>query len=492
MTARTMSNKKHNPGFGMMNRRQLLTALGLSAGGLFLPSLGWRKGAKAQSSTAPRRLVIFVSSHGAVPETWRMPRDHTDFGDWEYPFDNSDPNSFSETLRPLHEHREKLLVIEGLSQMSTLGDYGTNNHNAATMHLLTGAMMVNDNNAGGPSVDQVIADHVKQTGRLRSLELASMSGIFLGGFVNTAASQRTPTSDNPQAVFDRLFPAGSTPTGPGEEPPAPSERDLIRAARGSVLDLVGDEYEALAPRLGSEDRARLDQHRQLVRDLEMQIGSLASLNCGAPERTDVDNYRDQMSIARAMVPLTAAALACDLTRVVTIQMAQLNNEDFGAAAGDVHQDFAHQTHTNANAAQQMTNYNRVQAEIFRDLLTNLDQYSEGDGTVLDNTAVLWLTELATGPHDLWQVPVVMAGGCGGGFRVGRYMSYAQNITNPIEEPGWEPAVNFPKIGPGLNHLYVSLMQMMGMERDSIGAESVQTRTASQETISLRGTLPRLS
>jgi hypothetical protein len=199
-----------------------------------------------------------------------------------------------------------------------------------------------------------------------------------------------------------------------------------------------------------------------------------------------------MTIARAMIPITAAALACDLTRVVTIQMAQLNNEDFGAAAGDVHQDFAHQTHTNANAAQMMTNYNRVQAELFGELLGTLDQYSEGDGTLLDNTAVLWLTELATGPHDLWQIPVVMAGGCSGGFRVGRYMSYAQNIPNPIENPGWEPAVNFPYVGPGLNNLYVSLMQMMGMERDSIGAESVQTRTESSQTISLRGTLPRLT
>lgn len=487
-------HKKQNPGFGTMSRRQLLTALGLSAGGLFLPSLGWRKGAKAQSTTAPRRLVIFVSAHGVVPETWRMRRDHTDFGDWEYAFDDNDPSSFSETLQPLHAHRQKLLVIEGLSQMSTLADYSTNNHNAAAQHLLTCAMMQDDNNAGGPSVDQIIANEVAVPGRIPSLELSSLAGLFVGGFVNFAAGQRAPTSDNPQAVFDRLFPPGSTPTN-GEDPPEPTERDLIRGARGSVLDLVGDEYEAIAPRLGAEDRMRLDQHRQLVRDLEQRVGTFAQLSCNMPpERSNVTSNNRQLEITRAMIPLASAALACDLTRVVTIQVGQLDNDEFGAPAGDVHQDFAHQTASSPVAAQQMTNYNRVHADLFGQLMSSLDQYSEGDGTVLDNTTCLWISELATGPHELWQIPIVMGGSMGGAFKMGRYLSYAQKHMNPIENPDWEPQANFLQVGPATNHLFVSLMQAMGLDRNSIGVESVTTRPkdGSPQTINTTGPLPRLT
>ena len=490
-----MSKKhmKQNPGLGAMNRRQLLTALGLTGAGLFLPSLGWKRNHAMAQSAAPRRVVIFVTSHGVVADTWRMTRDNPGFGNWEYAFDNNDPASFSETLRPLHGHREKLLVLEGLSQMSTLGDYYTNNHSAATQHLLTGALMVDDNNAGGPSVDQLIAREVALPGRIPSLELSSMSGLPMGGFVNSGPSQRMPTSDNPQAVFDRLFPPGSQPTNPGEEPPMPTERDLIRGARRSVLDLVADEYEAIAPRLGSEDRARLDQHRQLVRELELRVGSIAQLNCGTPpDRPSVNHQADQPTIIRAQMELAAAALACDLTRVVTIQLPELANSEFGAPPGDVHQDYAHQTNSSEVARQQMTNYNRVQADLFAHLLTTLDQYGEGDGTLLDNTAAVWVTELANGPHDLWEIPVVMGGSCGGAFRPGRYVSYPQEIANPVENPDWEANAAHAQVGLGHSHLLISLMQAMGLETDSIGATSVTTRTASNQNISLTGPLPRLS
>lgn len=489
-----MTKKQHKPymGNGTLSRRQLLTALGLTGAGLFLPSLGWRRGqAKAQAAEPIRRVVIFVSGHGVVPETWRMRRDHPDFGNWEYPFDNSDPMSFSETLRPLHAHREKLLVIEGLSQMSTLGDYSTNNHAAGTEHILTAAKMINDNTAGGPSVDQIIANAVSVPGRIPSLELASLAGFPLGGYVNIAAGQRAPLMDNPQAIFDRLFPPGSIPTG--GEPQEPTERERIRAARPSVLDLAAGEYETIAPRLGAEDRARLDQHRQMIRDLELRIGSIGELSCDAPpERPSITNNVDQLQIIRAEMELVAAAFACDLTRVATVQVAQFSNEEFGAPPGDVHQDFAHQTHSSEVARQQMTNYNRVNADLFAHLLAQLDRYTEGDGTLLDNTAAIWMNELATGPHELWQIPVVMAGSCGGKFRVGRYMSYAQDIPNPVEHPEWEPNANFPLIGPGHSHLYVSLMQAMGLPNNEIGMTSVQTRDAAARTISLTGPLDRLT
>jgi hypothetical protein len=465
-----------------LGRRQLLTATGLGGAALFLPSL--RRGrAHAQNAIAPiKRLVILTQHHGTVQERWRMPRGNADFGDWEYAFDDADPASFSEILRPLHARRAQLLVIEGLAQVSALGDRATNNHNAGHLHLLSGAAMHDDLNAGGASVDQIIARQVAVAGRIPSLEMATAEP-WIGGMVNLDASKRAPVETDPAATFQRLFPGGVT------QAQQPSERDRIRSARKSVLDFVANEYAAVVPRLGAEDRARLDMHHGLIRDLEVRVGNLAALSCAPP--AEVMRGGGHVDSAKAFADLTAAAFACDLTRVATIQVQQLDNEEFGAPPGDVHQDFAHQSETDANAAEQMTKYNLKHAEIFAYLIEALARYADGEGTLLDNTAAVWVSELATGPHDLDRIPIVMAGSCGGTFRTGRYISHALNLPNPHEHPDWGDEATRP-VGPGHSHFLVSLMQAMGLPSNEIGLTSVLTRDGTSRTISLAGPLLRLS
>jgi hypothetical protein len=470
----------HLPGSGALGRRQLLIATGLYGAGFLLPSL---RGARARAQTAPiKRLVIMTQHHGTVRDRWRMPRSNADYGAWEYPFDDPDPNSFGEILRPLHARRAQLLVIEGLSQASSLGDRATNNHNAGHLHILTGAKMLDDLNSGGPTVDQIIARQVAVQGRIPSLELAT-GDPWIGGMVNLDARKRAPVETDPGATFQRLFPSGISSIGQ-----QPTERDRIRGAGKSVLDFVANEYAAVLPRLGVEDRSRLDMHRSLVRDLEMRVGTLSSLSCAAPSEPQARG--NQIEVAKAFADLTAAAFACDLTRVATIQIQQLENAEFGAPPGDVHQDFAHQTDSDPNAAEQMAKYNIKHAETFAYLLDALDRYSDGSGTLLDSTAVVWLSELATGPHDLDKIPIVMAGSCGGAFRTGRYISHAQNLPNPHEHPDWGDEATRP-IGPGHSHWLISLMQAMGLPNNEIGSTSVVTRDGSNRTIDLTGPLPRL-
>jgi hypothetical protein len=465
-----------------LGRRQLLAAMGLGGATLFLPSL---HGNRARAQSGPiKRLVIMTQHHGTVHDSWRMRRNNGDYGNWEYAFDDNDPNSFSEILRPLHPHRADLLVLEGLSQASTLGDAATNNHNAGHLHILTGAKMIDDMNSGGPTVDQIIAREVAVAGRIRSLEMATRSP-WIGGMVNLDSRQRAPVETSPGAIFDRLFPNGSAP---GEEQAEPSERDRIRVARRSVLDFVAKEYEAVAPRLGREDRARLDMHRELIRDLEKRVGELSSLSCSAPDGVGGGN---QVQSAKAFADMTAAAFACDLTRVATIQIQELDNDEFGAPPGDVHQDYAHQTDSDQNAAAQMSKYSRTHAEIFGYLLDALKRYSDGNGTLLDSTAVVWASELATGPHDLDRMPFVLAGSCGGYFRTGRYLSHALELPNPHEHPSWGDSAQ-RDIGPGHSHLLISLMQAMGLPNNEIGESSVVTRDGNNSRIDLTGPLPRLT
>lgn len=473
-----MSKHKHHRNLAL-SRRQLLTATGLAGASLFLPSLFGR--GKARSQSAPiKRLVIFTTQHGPVPENWRMLRNNAGFGNWEYDFDDADPESFSRILRPLHAHRNKLLVVEGLAQSSAIENAQFNAHNGSHLHLLTSAPVMDETTAGGPSVDQVIANKVALPGRIPSLELSTNSGgLFIGGFVNAGAGQRLPTVSDPNAVFQRLFPSGAT-TGGSE----PTEADLIRLGKQSVLSLVANEYDAIAPRLNADDRARLNQHRDLVRDLELRVGSLASLDCGA--QTAPGSVADQVARSNAMSDMIAAAMACDLTRVATLQVSQLETHEFGAPAGDVHQDYAHQALTDPNAAEQMTKYHTVEAEMFAHLVNALDRYADGEGTLLDNTAVVWLTEHANGMHYQDRIPVVIAGGCGGYFRTGRYVSFAQDQKHTLQTD----QVRDTPIGPAHSHLLVSLMQGMGLEDNQIGMPTIRAWDGS--AVDLSGPLPRLT
>src|SRR5262245_9837119 len=126
-----------------MNRRRLLHATGLSAGALALPSLLGERGARAIGEA--KRAVFFVTQHGPGYENWNMRRsglpDHV--ADWEIDLVTTPQNEWSTVLTPLYPHRSKVLVLDGLCLMSALADNpGTNNHNAGTSHLLTGARMV--------------------------------------------------------------------------------------------------------------------------------------------------------------------------------------------------------------------------------------------------------------------------------------------------------------------------------------------------------------
>jgi hypothetical protein len=340
--------------------------------------------------------------------------------------------------------------------------------------------MVDDENAGGASVDQIIAKAVADPDRIPSLEMST--GTFLGGYVNQGPSARMPVELDPGSVFDRLFPSSAVPT-------VPSERDKIRAAGPSVLDFVANEYDNVAPRLSAADKTKLELHRDMIRDLERRITALANLSCAAPgARPSMGNNIER---TKSFCDLTAAAFACDLTRVATIQIAQLDTSEFGAPPGDVHQDYAHQTDVDANAALQMTNYNNVHAGLFAYLLDALSRYPDGTGTLLDNTAAVWLTELATGPHDLWRIPIVMGGSCAGHFRTGRYLSFAQSLPNPIEHPEWLDA-SLRMVGPGHSHFLVSLMQAMGLSDNQIGLTNVVTRDGNNTSLDLTGPLPGLT
>jgi hypothetical protein len=202
---------------------------------------------------------------------------------------------------------------------------------------------------------------------------------------------------------------------------------------------------------------------------------LQSIDCGRPPETALNNdygspefFETRMA---AFSQIVTAALACDLTRVVTMQMGQLSNEACGAGAGDIHADFAHQ-HEVEPGHTVMTNYGRVHAQQFANLLGLLDSVPEGNGTLLDNTLVVWCNELSTGTHSFLRWPVVIGGGGGIGLDTGRYIRWRASNPTVSPHPNWSGVEQF--IGPPHNRMWISLADKLGAPVESVGETELVT------------------
>jgi len=477
----------------IIDRRRFLTALGLGAGSLWLPSLH-RGGARAQSNV-PKRIVFFISPHGTVPGRWHMREAGRDNQEYDYALGGLAESQFSDILRPLHRHRNKLLIVDGLDRMTTLAEehqiFFNGKSGDANRHHLAQAALLTSNwpyqgaataRGGALSVDQEIGNTIGQPGRWNS-RVYGFNHQHAYNYVG--ANQPAPREDNAQAAFNDIM--GLAPP-PDDSPAEPTRADLLNAARASALDKAHEEFDTVMTILGEEDRQKLEQHKALVRDLELgfSLESPVGLTCN-PSFSAQGHVIDQFS------RVTAMALACDLTRVVTIVTQNIPAQEFGVAPGiDIHQDIAHASSEaggNTQGIEGMVNYNRTYAEHFARLLDELDSVPEEGGTLLDNTAVVWVTELATGTHALHQAPNVIAGGASGYFRPGRYVHYAG--TTPVTAGGINHNLGLPQ-----ERLYVSLMHAAGMtNRDFFGLDRVDFGPGFAQnslSVSLRDPLPRLT
>ena len=406
---------------------------------------------------------------------------------YDYPLADLSENEFSEILRPLHRHREKMLIVDGLGRAVTYGEEyrvnlegmsgDINRHHIAQANLLTSNFAyqgAKTARGGSHSIDQEIGKAIGQPGRWDS-RVYGFNHQHAYNYVGS--NQPAPREQSAKNAFDDILgvaPASSDSSGP------PSRADLMREARTSVLDMAHEEFASVLPKLGAEDRDKLERHRSLIRDLEVGLSSDSILGC-EPTFSEGGHIIDQFS------HITAIALACDLTRVVTLVTQNLPPQEFGAAPGiDVHQDIAHASDEETGTTvgiEGMVNYNQRYAEHFATLLDELDSVVEGSGTLLDHTAVVWLSELATGGHGLSRTPVVIAGGASDYFRTGRYVHYPQTFQIPTR---W--AEHF--MGHAQERVFVDLMHAVGMtDRDHFGLPEVPFGS---ERVDLRGPLPMLT
>jgi hypothetical protein len=283
----------------------------------------------------------------------------------------------------------------------------------------------------GITVDQLLATHLGHLTPRPSLVLScepALTGCHESNYSLAysshiswqSAGSPAPQEINPVAAFDALF------------------ENREHGRRASIIDRVKAQRARLHRRLGAADTGRLDAYLTSVREVEARL-----------ERTN-DDVRDR---ARLMCDIIALAFQADNTRIASLILARdLSSLRYpfldGLAASDDHHSMSHDDLS--------AGYERIvrfHVSQLANLAARLDAMPEGDGTVLDNTCLLFLSNMWSGfKHDNMKLPVVTVGGLGGTIRTGRALEYLYAGDDDRK----------------LCSLYLSVMEKMGVRLDSFG------------------------
>jgi hypothetical protein len=391
-----------------IGRRQFTAGLGASL--LAAPLLRMLSGEAQAATPLAKRLIVIFTPNGTVHNYWRPSGTETAFS---FPAGS--------ILEPLGRHQSNVLVCEGIDFVEV------DNHEAGMANMLTGGGTA-QNTSGGLSVDQFIASKIGQSSRFQSLEFGVQTSIW-GAARSTRMSYSAPgvfvsPEDNPRNAFQRLFGAlgGDSTTA-----------DKLLRRRKSMLDLVRGELNDLSQRVGAEEKRKLEQHLEALRQTEKGLTEPAALpgcpSATAPASMDVNANANFPAVGRAQMDLMVSALTCGMTRVASLQWAHTVAPQVFSWAGEAesHHELSHKDDSNTQGLADFVTCERWFAEQFAYLLDALKARPdlEGGGTMLDSTLVVWAKELGDSRlHTCRSVPFVLAGGGSSYFRFGRYLRYS--------------------------------------------------------------------
>jgi hypothetical protein len=396
-----------------ISRRALLGAGAAIGASTLLP-----RGAFAGPTAPPKRLVIVFSANGTIYDAWKPTGSETNF-------------TLPAILQPLAPFQGKLLVLDGINVKSA-GFGPGDDHMRGIGHMLTGIELLPGTTqggagtpagfAGGISIDQRIAQDIGQATRFPSLEFGVMvqKADVWSRMIYAGANQPLPPMEDPVKAFARVF-AGSNLNQ--------AQLATLLKKRQSVLDYAQKSLDRLGPNVSADDRLRLQQHQDSIRAIEKQLIAQTAAcqppSVGTIGLTDINNYP---SIAKTQMDMLVASLACDQTRIASLQFSHsVSDIPFPwLGIGTGHHTLSHKDDSDTVSKGQLVQINTWYATQLAYLLKQLDSVPEADGTtLLDNCLVLWVNELAKGNvHSHNPLPVVIAGKCGGAIRVGRYVTYA--------------------------------------------------------------------
>lgn len=423
-----------------ISRRTLLRGAGAALALPWLDAMRPVRAATAAATGDPVRLAVLFMPNGVHPDQWTPSGVGREYG-------------LSPTLEPLESLRDQVHVLTNLwNAAANTGD----GHYVKTAGLLTGTTITKtvgvDLNCNGVSLDQVVAQHVGKETPLPSLELgtepvaAGVDGTV--GYTRVYGAHiawRGPTSPlakeiNPQLVYERLFRAHrGSPAGQHDR---------------QLLDRVLGDAKRLRTRLGVHDRQKMDEYLESVRSLEERLERAAQPERAAWQpRGPIDPARKppagvpekHLEHVRLMLDMMVLAFQTDTTRVCTFMfgnsVSNINFSFLDGVTGSHHSLSHHQKE--ADKLQQYQLIGRWHVAQYAYFMRRLQEIKEGERTLLDNSLVLFGSDLRDGnAHDPHNLPILLGGRGGGRIASGEHRSYGKDTP--------------------LANLYVSMLAAMGV------------------------------
>lgn len=444
LTRKALSRRTLLRGFGSALALPLLDAMSPALGA---PS---RAGAKA-----PIRMAFLYVPNGIIMKDWTP---STEGAGYELP----------RTLKPLEPFQENMVVLSGLDHYNgqSLGD-GAGDHARAGATWLTGVHPKKTLGAdiqAGISVDQIAAREIGKQTTLRSLEIGLEDNRMVGGcdsgyscaYSNTIswASPNTPVPPeiNPRAVFERLF-------GDGETTDPVARAEQARQDR-SILDFVREDAARLGVQLGSSDRRKLTQYLDAVREIERRIQKIEEQSASSGNVVpSIDapagippTFEEHIEL---MFDLMTIAFQTDQTRVITLMIGREGGNRTYRSVGvpDAHHGLSHHFNDPAKI-DRLQKIDQHHVEMFSKFLRKMKETPDGDGTLLDHSAIVYGSSLSDGNrHEHLDLPAIVAGGANGRIHGGRHIRY--------------------KKGTPMTNLFLTMLDMGGVRPEKIGDSTGQ-------------------
>jgi hypothetical protein len=430
-----------------LTRRLFLRGVGVTVALPMMESL-LPKAQAAALEQRPKRMAVFYSPNGV-----RMQR-YT-------PTEVGENYGMTPILKPLEKVRDKFSVISGLAhyQASAFGAPPAG-HGRSCPAFLTGVHVKATEGSDiqcGISADQVAAQYFAKDTQLASLELGIEPPSLVGScdinysctYTNTISwkspTQALPAMVAPSVVFEHLFGDGNIIDE--------KTRQMRLAHKRSILDFINDEAKRVNRNLGVNDRHKMAQYLESIRDVERRIAKASNTtiemnveSLAVPANIPAD-YEEHVKI---MLDLQMLALQTDMTRVSTFMLGrELSNHAYNnLGIPDGHHALSH--HSNApDKIEKLVKINAYHMQLFADYLEKMASIPDGDSNLLDNTFVIRGACIGeSNEHDHMNLPIILAGG---GLQGNRHIAAKKHT----------PMCN----------LLLSVLQQMGIPAESFGDSS---------------------
>ncbi|MDX2019408.1 MAG: DUF1552 domain-containing protein [Deltaproteobacteria bacterium] len=424
----------HKTGAFVLGRRSLLRGVGgITVGLPFIEALS----RKAQAAPGrPKRFLLWHQGQGTQFKQWAIP--------------GSSPTDFSlgSILEPVAPFKDRMLFFRGID--NKVAEIASGDGHATKQSTCLTCVP----NGGGPSFDQVLSARIRTPGQRSSLNLAVGRSAKIRLYAGPG--DKIESQGDPRKVLASLF----TTT-----PQSSKELERLALRRKSVLDGVKENMTTFRARLGTEDKRRLDQHTDKLRELETRLNAQGSVACTTPKLNLPAGFNpdsNHEANADAQTEILAMAFACNLTSVATVEFTDDHDPGvfggFLSGYGNWH-DMVHAGETKRDIGGLISGY-RWYAARFAKMLSRFSEVQDESGTLLDHTTIQWTCDFGYGiGHNGLSVHAALAGSLGPDVKMGRLLSFSD------AEKAWTAS------NCSLNNLYVTILAAFGQKDTTFGTQA---------------------